>query len=70
MMIKRICIRADDVAAVLGVDRKHGERKLRQLKASLGKQNHQYITFKEFADYFGIPLDELLAACLPATKCL
>lgn len=67
-MIERICIRSDEVAAVLGVDKKHGERKLRQLKALLGKESHQYITFKEFAAHVGIPLDDLLAACLPTKR--
>ena len=63
MKIKRICIRSNEVAALLGVDQKHGQRKLRQLRTLLGKKDHQYVTFKEFSDYSGIPLDELLEAC-------
>jgi len=63
MKIKRNCIRSNDVAALLGVDQKHGQRKLRQLKTLLGKEDHQYVTFKEFAAYSGIPLEGLLDAC-------
>ncbi|MFB2120795.1 hypothetical protein [Parapedobacter sp. 2B3] len=63
MKIKRICIRSNEVAALLGVDQKQGQRKLRQLKILLGKEDRQYVTFKEFAEYSGIPLDELLDAC-------
>lgn len=68
MIIERICIRADEVAALLGVDKKQGERKLRLMKAAMGKQKHQYVTFKEFAEYTGLPLGEVLAACLPPPR--
>lgn len=68
MIIKRICIRTYEAAALLGVDKKQGERKLRLIKAALGKENRHYITFREFAEYTGIPLAEVLEACVPSTR--
>lgn len=68
MIIKRICIRANEVAALLGVDKKQGERKLRIMKAAMGKENHHYVTFTEFSEYTGIPVDEVLAACFPSKR--
>lgn len=65
MIIKRICIRANEVAALLGIDKKQGERKLRLIKDAMGKEHHHYITFAEFSEHTGIPLEEVLKACFP-----
>ena len=35
------------------------QRDMRTMKAALNKEKHQLVTLREYADYWGIPLDEL-----------
>ena len=35
------------------------QRDMRTMKAALKKERHQLVTIREYADYWGIPLEEL-----------
>ncbi len=52
--LNRVCIYAKDVQRITGKSEKSGQRLLNKIRKQLGKQNHQFITSEEFADYSGI----------------
>ncbi|SEL41717.1 hypothetical protein [Parapedobacter koreensis] len=60
---KRICIYPKDVSEILGKSIKHAERLLRTIRDALGKESHQYVSFKEFADYTGLDEGEIRERC-------
>ncbi len=64
----RICVTVDDLCLVFGVGRKQAERKLRHMKDAFGRTQGQYITFREFSSYTGIPLEELDELCFPKRR--
>lgn len=59
MKIKRICIFPHDISILTGKSLKSARELYNNLKVHLKKERHQYVTFREFADYAGIPYDEL-----------
>jgi len=57
--MKRICIYAKDVSIITGRGQRYAQRLLKDIRFALNKHDHQYITFKEFADYTGIEFNLL-----------
>ena len=55
--MNRACIYAKDVQRITGKSEKSGQRLLNKIKKELGKENHQFITTDEFADYSGIAVE-------------
>ncbi len=53
---ERVCIYPKDIQRITGKSEKSGQRLLQKIRKQLGKQEHQFITSKEFADYSGISL--------------
>lgn len=62
-VFKRMCIYPKDVALILGKSVKHSERLLRLIRDTLGKESHQYVSFKEFAEYTGLDEEEIRDMC-------
>ncbi len=52
-------IYAKDVEVLLSVTKRTAYRKLNRLKRDLNKSKQQYVTGKEFCDYYGLPLEIL-----------
>ena len=53
----RICIYPKDVQRITGKSEKSGQRLLKKIREHLGKNNHQFITTEEFANYTGISME-------------
>ncbi|TAJ04868.1 hypothetical protein DMA11_23740 [Marinilabiliaceae bacterium JC017] len=54
MKLNRICIYPKDVQRITGKSEKSGRRLLKKIREQLGKEDHQFITTEEFAEYTGI----------------
>jgi len=52
--LKRICVYPKDVQRITGKSEKSGQRLLKKIREQLGKNDHQFITTDEFANYTGI----------------
>lgn len=39
---------------------RQAHRRYQQLKDAYKREKHQYVTVREFCDYYGLPLDEVL----------
>ena len=58
MRLKRIIIYPKDVQRITGKSERYGRQLIRNIKSHLNKEDHQYITIDEFADYTGLnPLE-------------
>ena len=58
-MKKRTCIYSREAAQVIGKTERSGRRLLNKIRIDLGKSDQQLVTIKEFADFTGIPEDEI-----------
>lgn len=54
MILNRSCIYPKDVQRITGKSERTGRRLLQKIKNELGKQEHQFVTVEEFAQYSGI----------------
>jgi hypothetical protein len=54
---RRIIIYPKDISIITGKSERYGRSIINQIKKELGKKDHQSITFKEYSEYSGIPLD-------------
>ncbi|MEH6306171.1 hypothetical protein RYH73_10990 [Olivibacter sp. CPCC 100613] len=59
MKPKRIVIYAQDVSNLTGKSIRQAQRLLKDIRFVLGKEIHQPVTVKEFADYMGIEVEEV-----------
>ncbi|WPR73739.1 hypothetical protein [Algoriphagus sp. NG3] len=59
MLINRIVIYAQDIMIFTGRSRSYAYNVLNRVRKKLGKGKHSLITFQEFADFHGIPVNEL-----------
>lgn len=57
----RLCISAKDIASVLDLSPRQAQRKYQQAKDAYGKASHQHLTVHEFAAYYGLPIDDVIA---------
>lgn len=62
--MKRVCIYPKDVSILTGKSLAQAQRVLRNLRLILSKHKDQYITFEEYADYFGIDVSLIRKICL------
>jgi hypothetical protein len=51
---KRACIYPKDIQRITGRSERYGRKLMQDIKDFLGKESHQFITIKEFAEYSGI----------------
>lgn len=59
MKNRRICIFPQDISVITGRSLKSARELYNNIKHHLNKEKHQFVTFREFSDYSGIPYDEL-----------
>lgn len=64
MKTKRLSIYPKDVALVLDISPRQARRHLHIIRAALGKEPHQFISFAEFADYTGLEEHEIRKRCI------
>ncbi|WP_144062802.1 hypothetical protein [Sphingobacterium paucimobilis] len=55
----RLCIYPKDVEIILDLSPRQAFRRYQTVKDAYGKLKHQELTFREFADYYGLPLDDV-----------
>lgn len=60
----KVVINAHEISRVLGVGIRQAQRYRRSILKELGKESHQVVTYEEFAEYSGIPLEVVLRVCL------
>ncbi|WP_298152363.1 hypothetical protein [Flavobacterium sp.] len=56
----RVCMYPKDVQRIMGKEYTQARRYLIKIKKHLKKEDHQYISVEEFADYTGLPIEEIL----------
>lgn len=54
MNTQRICIYPKDIQRITGKSERFGRKIIQQIKQHLNKEQHQFITINEFAEYTGI----------------
>jgi len=57
MKIIRACIYPKDIQCITGRSERYGRKLLNEIKLYFGKEQHQFITIKEFSEYSGIEED-------------
>ena len=57
MKIIRACIYPKDIQCITGRSERYGRKLLNEIKLHFGKEQHQFITTEEFAEYSGIKLE-------------
>lgn len=60
----RLIVYSADLVLVFGMNERTARKYLQTVKDALHKSRHQFVTFKELADYSGIPKEEILERCL------
>ena len=55
MSMQRVVIYPKDIVLLTGKSEKYGRRLLKQIKAKLAKEDHQFVTIEEFCIFTGIP---------------
>ena len=63
MKTNRLCIYAKDISIITGKGIRTSQRLLREIKNKLNKQNHQFVSLKEFSDYTGIDFELVTKSC-------
>ena len=57
---RRYVIYAQDIMVFTGRSRSYAYSILTRIKLFYGKEQHQLITFEEYADFHGIPVGDLI----------
>ncbi|UZD23916.1 hypothetical protein PBT90_11005 [Algoriphagus halophytocola] len=59
-MLKRRCIIcAKDIQMITGKSERYAHYLIQKMKAFFKKENHQFITVREFSEFSGITLEEI-----------
>lgn len=59
MKVERVCIYPKDIQRITGRTERYGRKLLNEIKSHFNKAPHQFITIQEFADYTGIPINDV-----------
>ncbi|MDF1699319.1 MAG: hypothetical protein P1U56_25930 [Saprospiraceae bacterium] len=54
--MNRIVIYPQDVALITGRSDRYGRMIIKRIKEDLHKEDHQFVTIKEFSEYMGIEI--------------
>lgn len=57
--LKRIVIHSKDVMIITGKSERYARYLIKNIKEEMGKQQHQYLTIREFCEYLGLNPDEV-----------
>ncbi len=63
--MRKIFIKPYEVAILLGCSEGYARRIVRRIKKSLGRTKNQHVTYKEFADDYGISIEEVMDGIKP-----
>ncbi len=55
----KLVMNTTEIATVLGCSDGYARRVHREIRMSLKRTNHKYITYKEFSNYYGFTLEEV-----------
>ena len=55
----RVCIYPKDVQRITGKSERYGRTLLQKIKEHFQKEEHQFVTIKEFCQYTGIEEDQV-----------
>jgi hypothetical protein len=55
----RLCIYPKDVQRITGKTERYGRMLLQKIMAKLNKEEHQFISIKEFCTYTGLDIDQV-----------
>ena len=58
--MERICILPADIARLTGYSERYGQEVIKEIKKSLCKEKHQFITKYELATYMGINHEDII----------
>tara|TARA_B100000508_G_scaffold138542_1_gene134863 strand:+ start:15888 stop:16085 length:198 start_codon:yes stop_codon:yes gene_type:complete len=56
MKTTRICIYPKDIQRITGRSERYGRKLLERIREHLNKEQHQFVTIKEFCDFTGIDI--------------
>ncbi|NUY81883.1 hypothetical protein HUK80_13345 [Flavobacterium sp. MAH-1] len=62
--ICKICIYPKDVQRIMGKSYRQARLYLSKIRKDLGKQPKQLISIREFSQYTGLPLEDIIATLL------
>ena len=57
--MKRLVIHTKDVMIVTGKSERYSRYLIKKIKEEIGKQEHKYLTIREFSEYLGLNPDEV-----------
>jgi hypothetical protein len=57
--MKRLVIHTKDAMIITGKSERYSRYLIKRIKEEIGKQEHQYLTIREFCEYLGLNLDEV-----------
>jgi len=57
MNSKRICIYEKDIELITGRSERYGRKLLQNIRETVDKEPHQFVTIHEFSEYSGIELE-------------
>jgi len=59
--LTRLCIYPKDIQIITGKSERYSRDLIQKIKKHLHKEEHQLVTFQEFCEYMGIPLEQVQA---------
>lgn len=57
--MKRLVIHTKDVMIITGKSERYSRYQIKKIKEEIHKQEHQYLTIREFCEYLGLSPDEV-----------
>lgn len=57
----RICIYPKDIMRITGKSERYGRKLLEKIKEKNAKEEHQFVTIREFCTYTGIDFTDVMA---------
>ena len=56
---QRICIYPKDIVRITGKSERYGRKLLEKIREKTKKEEHQFVTIKEFCSYTGLDITEV-----------
>ena len=55
--LTRVVVYPKDVSIITGKSERYGRKRLKTIKETNEKENHQFVSLEEFSDYTGLPVE-------------
>ena len=59
--LTRLCIYPKDIQIITGKSERYSRDLIQKIKKYFNKEEHQLVTFQEFCEYMGIPMEQVQA---------